>query len=100
MRYLFHDITYQDKVIRFIKPLDIDSDGARITTNIAELQVIGRYLEYKEPNTVVIALLGRGIIGCSKEDKTRGPVIQAFQKNCKRLPDASYMWKTAELVID
>jgi hypothetical protein len=100
MRYLFRDVAYRHKTIRFIKSPDIDSDGDTLTTNIAGMHFLSRYLEYKEPHTIVVALLGRGIIGCSKEDKIRGPILHAFQKEYRRLPDKDYEWKAAELVID
>jgi hypothetical protein len=100
MHYLFRDVAYRGKIIRFVKPLDIDSDGCRIATNIAEMQILSQYIEYSELNTIVIALLGRGIIGCSNEDKRKGPVLQAFHQEYQRLPDKHYEWKVAELVID
>ncbi|MFD1872296.1 hypothetical protein [Hymenobacter bucti] len=100
MWYLFHDVAYQNKTIRYVKPPDIDSDGFHIATNFAEMRVLSQYIEYREPATIVIALLGRGIIGCSNEDKIRGPILEAFQREYQRLPDKSYKWRAAELVID
>lgn len=100
MRYLFRDVAYKGKTIRFVKPPDINSDGYRITTKIAEMHGISLYIEYKEPQTIVIALLGRGIVGCSWEDRSRGPILQAFQREYRRLPDNYYVWKVAEIVQD
>jgi hypothetical protein len=100
MRYLFRDVAYKGKPIRFIKPPNIDSDGPYIATNIAEMQVVSQYIEYIEPQTIVIALLGRSIIGCSKEDKYKGPVLQAFKKENRRLSDKYYEWKAAEISKD
>jgi hypothetical protein len=64
------------------------------------MQILSHYIEYRERNTIVIALLGRGIIGCSNEDKCKGPILQAFQQEYQRLPDKHYEWKVAELGID
>ncbi|TVT39651.1 hypothetical protein FNT36_18595 [Hymenobacter setariae] len=64
------------------------------------MRLISQYIERREPATIVIALLGRGIIGCSNEDKMRGPILQAFQKEYKRLPDAHYTWTAVEFVLD
>jgi hypothetical protein len=100
MRYLFHDTAYKGKIIRYVKPPGIDSDGPKVAPNIQEIQVLSQYIEYREPDTIVIALLGRKIVGCSNEDPTRGPILAAFQREHKRLPDSRYKWKTAELVID
>jgi hypothetical protein len=100
MRYMFRDVTYRSTIIRFVKPLGIDSDGYLIATNVAEMQILSQYIEYREPDTIVIALLGRGVIGCSNEDARRGPIIRAFQKEHKRLPDKCYQWRVGELVID
>lgn len=100
MRYLFRDIAYRSKTIRFVKPPDIDSDGDIITSNIAEMQVLSQYLERKERHIIVIALLGRGIIGCSAEDKNKSPILHAFQQEYQRLPDRTYEWKVAEIVMD
>jgi hypothetical protein len=100
MRYLFRDVAYKSKTIRFVKPPEIDSDGDIITNKIAEMQVLSQHIEYRERQTIVIALLGCGIIGCSKEDKTRGPILQAFQQEYQRMPDKAYQWKAAEIVLD
>ncbi|TVT43135.1 hypothetical protein FNT36_03310 [Hymenobacter setariae] len=100
MRYLFHDLSYKNRIIRYIRLPEIDSDGPQITTNIEGMLLLSQYIERHEPATIVIALLGRGIIGCSNEDKMRGPILQAFQKEYKRLPDAHYTWTAVEFVLD
>lgn len=100
MRYLFRDVAYKNKTIRFVKPPEIDSDGDILTSNLAEMQVLSQYIEYRELHTIVIALLGRGVIGCSTEDNLRGPILRAFQQEYRRLPDSAYEWEVAELVID
>lgn len=100
MRYLFHDTAYKSRIIRYVKSPGIDSDGPQVTPNIKEMQILSQYIEYREPKTIVIALLGRKIVGCSNGDPTRGPILAAFQREHKRLPDSSYTWKAAELVLD
>ena len=100
MRYLFRDATYDKWIIQYIKPLGIDSDGDLIANNIGHMRLLSQYIEAREPRMIVIALLGRRIIGCSNEDKKRGPVLQAFQKRHRRFPDETYEWKEAEFVLD
>lgn len=100
MQYLFRNIAYKSKTIRYVKPPGIDSDGDLIASNIAEMQVLSQYIEYREADNIVIALLGRGVIGCSMEDKVRGPILEAFQREHPRLADKNYEWQVAELIID
>ena len=100
MRYLFRDVAYKCKTIRFVRSPEIDSDGDAIASNIAEMQIVSQHLEYKNLNLIVIALLGRGIIGCSTNDKKKAPILHAFQREYRRLPDKNYKWKVAEIVVD
>ncbi|MDF7810939.1 hypothetical protein [Hymenobacter sp. YC55] len=93
MRYEFREVTYKGKTIRFIKAVNFDSDGL-VTGPINELVEIQEHIERTEPNTIVVAMIGRSDTAVSSTNA----LLSEYYQLHPRTYDDYYAWHIGEYI--
>jgi hypothetical protein len=94
MDYLFREVGFEGKMIRFIKPLNFDSDGF-LMSPVNELNEVAKEIERQEPTTIVVIMGGLGSTIVAKSQTKRADFMKRFWQSYQRMPDYCYEWDSA-----